>query len=124
MVAEVLVFYRNRDTVPALIEVLMHDGGDGARINAARSLAAIKDSRAVSALIAGLEDEVTWVRLRAAGALKRMGAKRAVSALVERLNDSNKRVQERAHQALRALTGRALGPDYDAWRRIYPKRSK
>jgi len=124
MIAEVMVYYRNRSTVATLIEVLMHDGGDGARINAARALAAIKDPKAVSALIAGLEDKDTWVRLRAAGALKRMGATRAVPALVERLNDPNKRVQERAHQALRTLTGRSLGLDYDVWRKVYPARSK
>ena len=122
MIAEVMVYYRNRATVPALIEVLLRDGGDGARTNAARALAAIKDSRSIKPLITALEDKDTWVRLRAAGALKRMGAKRAIPALVERLNDPNKRVQQRAHEALKALTGRAIGPDYDAWRKAYPAR--
>ena len=122
MIAEVLVYYDNRETVPALIDVLLHDGGDGARTNAARALAAIKDGRSVTPLINALDDKDTWVRLRAAGALKRMGAKRAVPALVERLNDPNKRVQERAHQALRALTGRSMGPDYATWRKAYPAR--
>lgn len=120
VIAHVMVYYKDRRTVPALIEALGKDEAEAVRMNAAWALGAMKDRRGRDALVGALDDDKTDVRLRAVRALQRMRAKRAVPWLVGRLEDPNQMVRERALEALRELTGKRFGADIGPWRRAYP----
>ena len=121
-VARVLVTYKEKDTVPALITVLESDPKTAARDNAAWALGQIGDRRAIQPLIEALNDRETWVRLRAVGALKRLKAKEAIPELVEVVGDSNSVVRERAVQTLQALTGKKIGEDVARWKAAVGKK--
>lgn len=106
IVARVLVTYRSKDTVPALIEVLRSDPYVHARANAAWALRQIRDPRAVPALIYALDDKETWVRLRAVGGLKELKAKQALPKLRAMTDDPNHEVRKEVQDAISTLSKR------------------
>jgi hypothetical protein len=103
VVARVFVSRRDRDAVPALIEVLRTDPYVHGRANAAWALRSIADPRAADALVLALGDKETWVRLRAVGAVKKMKIKAAIPKLKVLAGDSNQEIREEARSALAAL---------------------
>ncbi|HEX6975830.1 MAG TPA: HEAT repeat domain-containing protein [Vicinamibacterales bacterium] len=81
-----------------------------ARKNAAWTLGALDDSRAVQALVAALRDTEPSVREQVAWALGAIGDDAAVDGLVAALKDENARVREQAAWALGAI-GNAKATD-------------
>jgi HEAT repeat protein len=92
---------------PALLELLLaalHDAHPNVRAGATRSLAELKDPRAVAPLAATLrEDENSYVRWHAAMALEELADPRAVGPLTAALKDEDELVRTAARRALEKI---------------------
>ncbi|RKY41050.1 MAG: hypothetical protein DRP85_07295, partial [Candidatus Makaraimicrobium thalassicum] len=89
--------------VGPITKVLLNDGVDIYRREAAVALGNIGDKRAVEALIEALKDENDEVRRYAARALGKISDERAAEPLVQALKDEDLRVRESAAEALRKI---------------------
>lgn len=92
---------KDRNAVPALIEVLRNEKVDYVRWSAATALGEIGDQRAVEPLINALADESKGVQTRTAEALGKTKDKRAVEPLMPLLKDDD--------CGLRQMVGLSLG---------------
>ena len=92
---------------PAVLELLtaaLHDGHPNVRAGATRSLAELKDPRAVAPLAGTLrEDENSYVRWHAAMALEQLEDPRAVGPLTAALKDEDELVRTAARRALEKI---------------------
>ena len=92
---------------PAVLELLttvLHDGHPNVRAGATRSLAELKDPRAVPPLAAALrEDDNSYVRWHAAMALEQFDDPRAVGPLTAALKDEDELVRTTARRALEKI---------------------
>ena len=86
------------------------------RIEAARSLGAIGDTRAVEPLIAALEEGDLSCRQAAAEALGALKDKRAVPSLIPALDRFSGDAHASVLTALKTITGQDFGDDADKWR--------
>lgn len=120
VIARNLVFYADKETVPAIIEALQKDEVEAVRMHCAWALGDLGDPRGVGPLVQALDDKETDVRLRAVNSLQRLKARAAIQPLIARLDDANLMVRGRAREALVSITGKDLGHKADAWRSAYP----
>lgn len=88
----------SEESVDPLISALSHRKKN-IRLNAAKILGVIKDTKAINPLILSLRDANKLVRREASTSLSRMGAE-AVDPLIEILNDEDWRVRGAAAWAL------------------------
>ena len=115
MVARNLVFYLEKDTVPALAEALEKDEAEAVRTHSAWALGDLDDPRGIDALIKATEDPETNTRLRAVNSLQHVKSKKAIPAIIKRLKDPNVMVRGRARETLTSLYGKDLGAEPDPW---------
>jgi len=90
--------------VPLLIGKLNHPNKN-VRFSVVTQLGILEDIRAVSPLIATLQDSKVDIRRRAASVLGRLGDRRAVEPLITALQDPNDEVRKDAASALVKLDG-------------------
>ena len=102
---------------PPLIEAL--EESDPARVAAALSALSVRRYRRdhFAAAIAGvLEHDDPAIRTLGCQALRQLGSTAGVRPLIEALEDDDERVGRHAWLALKALTGKNIPQDPDAWR--------
>lgn len=90
------------------LEVLLTHARGEQRAEAFLALGKLRDARAESALIAGLEDQKSQVRMNAAMALGPLGGPKAAEALALTLEDEVHVVREWSARSLEMITGKPV----------------
>ena len=91
---------KEKRDVEGLIKALGYEKKRFVRVEAAKALGKIGDSRAVGPLISALSNNDYYVRWEAAKALGKIGDSRAVGPLISALSDSARIVREEAAVSL------------------------